>query len=452
MSQEVKRRMFNCDQDTKQNVRREVLDTFSDKLRRSGYSLEQRQDIINSGLVGYVRRRDKAREEGTSIHRGMQGRMVERRLKKAVLKKSWFKKSSNSPESSQPGDMRGPQNTRRSNTTTSQQQDPQVDAPRDPDAVLFVNRTPRGALLSKLKEVEKGIQEMTTTKIRIVEQAGQQLRRLLCTNDPWRKRSCERDMCSTCRGPEKFRGTCYKRNVVYQDICVPCQEMKVVTRYIGESSRSLYERGLDHRKDARDFKEISHIRSHVEEAHPELLPQLLDLFRMEPLQFHRSALDRLVMEALLIAKGQSCLLNKKEEYVRNSIPVVRVEGQGGRLVDESGGQPAQQRHEEGRDDDDEDDNLTVMRDRKRRMRLDDLGDVRAKRSKDDINEASVRDSCHIHPLQNRQKMHQDGRTAKIVKLKDCSKPREGMKSKRNKLNYTNCADIRSFFSKGDSGR
>ena len=96
ISQEVKKKVFNCDNGFSMELRKEVLDRFSVKMRRSGYSLEQRQDILNSGLVGYVRRRDRAMEEGISVRRGMQGRLVERRLSKAIMKKSWFKKAPNS--------------------------------------------------------------------------------------------------------------------------------------------------------------------------------------------------------------------------------------------------------------------------------------------------------------------------------------------------------------------
>ena len=163
-----------------------------------------------------------------------------------------------------------------------------------------MDRTPGGALLSSLKEAERKAQGLVGSKIRLVEQAGRQLRRLLCTNDPWRRRGCEKEMCSTCRGPPKMVGLCYKRNVVYQDICLPCMVGKRISRYIGESSRSLYERGVEQRTDARDHKDLSHIRSHVEEVHPEMLDNLLDLFRMEPIKFHRTAMERLVMEAMLV--------------------------------------------------------------------------------------------------------------------------------------------------------
>ena len=90
-------------------------------------------------------------------------------------------------------------------------------------------------------------------------------------------------------------GLCFKRNMVYKDICLPRRDEKRISRYIGESSRSLYERGLNHREDAKGKKDLSHIRSHVEEVHPEMLENLLDLFRMEPIRFHRTAMERLVM-------------------------------------------------------------------------------------------------------------------------------------------------------------
>ena len=66
-----------------------------------------------------------------------------------------------------------------------------------------------------------------------------------------------------------------------------------------------------------------------------MLDSLLDFFRIEPIKFHRTAMERLVQEAMLVNKKQGRILNLKEEYVRNTLPVMRVEGRVVRNVVES---------------------------------------------------------------------------------------------------------------------
>ena len=57
---------------------------------------------------------------------------------------------------------------------------------------------------------------------------------------------------------------------------------------------------------------------------PKTLPSIP--FQSEVIKQHRSALDRLVHEAVLIRKGGNSLLNLKEEYSGSTLPTLRVEG------------------------------------------------------------------------------------------------------------------------------
>ena len=64
-------------------------------------------------------------------------------------------------------------------------------------------------------------------------------------------------------------GRCYARNVTYKSTCLLCKNQGVNSTYIGETSRSLHERELEHKQDATGAKEISHRRRHLDTAHPE---------------------------------------------------------------------------------------------------------------------------------------------------------------------------------------
>ena len=70
--------------------------------------------------------------------------------------------------------------------------------------------------------------------------------------------------------------------------------------YVGESSRSLYERAREHWEDASKLKEGSHIARHWANKHSEdIIPPD---FQFRVIKKHRSALERQVHEAVHISK------------------------------------------------------------------------------------------------------------------------------------------------------
>ena len=99
--------------------------------------------------------------------------------------------------------------------------------------------------------------------------------------------------CETNGRTEKPPATsCSQRSITYQTWCRDCKEEDekklqyenedgesitptrekkadlALYTYIGESSRSTYERGFEHQRDARDLKTTSHILKHILEKHP----------------------------------------------------------------------------------------------------------------------------------------------------------------------------------------
>ena len=94
--------------------------------------------------------------------------------------------------------------------------------------------------------------------------------------------------------------------------------------YVGESSRSLFERSREHWKQWKSNDKRSHIRKHMELAHKET--EKPD-FVMRAVSYHRSALTRQVGEAVRIGRrgGAGQILNSKSEYDRCHIPRLVVE-------------------------------------------------------------------------------------------------------------------------------
>ena len=95
-------------------------------------------------------------------------------------------------------------------------------------------------------------------------------------------------------------------------------------RYIGETSRSAYERGVEHFKDLEFTRPKSHMLKHAVIHHPDLEPSRVE-FRMKILSSHKTAFERQIREAVLINKHSGVrLMNSKLEYNRCSIPRITV--------------------------------------------------------------------------------------------------------------------------------
>ena len=87
--------------------------------------------------------------------------------------------------------------------------------------------------------------------------------------------------------------------------------------YVGETCRSIYERGLEHWKSYEEGDSESHIlKHHVLHHGGEGQP----LFHLKPVKFYRTALSRQIGEAVRIGKRGCLALNSKAGYNRCEIP------------------------------------------------------------------------------------------------------------------------------------
>ena len=87
--------------------------------------------------------------------------------------------------------------------------------------------------------------------------------------------------------------------------------------YVGESSRSLHERAVEHVRDARTFSAKSHIVKHWMTSHPSLPSPPAMEFSVTG-RF-KDCLSRQISEALMINNSTDVLLNSKGEYGHNSV-------------------------------------------------------------------------------------------------------------------------------------
>ena len=98
---------------------------------------------------------------------------------------------------------------------------------------------------------------------------------------------------------------------------------KNATLYVGETSRSLFERTSEHWQAADSMKEESHMVQHMEESHKgEGKPE----FNFKVVKTFKTALDRQIGEAVRI-EMRGNILNRKGEFNRCSLTRLGVDSQ-----------------------------------------------------------------------------------------------------------------------------
>ena len=91
-------------------------------------------------------------------------------------------------------------------------------------------------------------------------------------------------------------------------------------KYVGETSRSCFERSQEHKNDMQQLKPSSHMLRHILDMHEgELIADIK--FGMEVIRFTRTSWERQMLESVVIQQSTSHnLLNSKSEYNRCSLP------------------------------------------------------------------------------------------------------------------------------------
>ena len=170
---------------------------------------------------------------------------------------------------------------------------------------------------------------MNRFRVKTQEAGGTKLAEMFST-DLAKGESCGRDDCQPC-GSER-RPNCKTQSILYESACTKCndpsspQKQSTEDRigiYVGESSRSLYERSKEHFADAEEFNKGSHMVKHWITTHPD--EDSCPPFKFKVLGSYRDCLSRQVSEALRIQNSTDTLLNSKNEYASNCLARVVVD-------------------------------------------------------------------------------------------------------------------------------
>ena len=185
---------------------------------------------------------------------------------------------------------------------------------------------------------------VTNRRVKMVEMKGTSLGQTFYNRNPWDGAGCSREDCHTCHqgGKQDKKEDCFRRNIMYESRFGTCEDKneqpgeenggrkskKVKTDladpniYVGETSRSLYERVKEHIRDGKNRAEDSHIAKHWDQAH---LGEQMPEFRFKIVRTFRDSLSRQVAEITRIDLRGEHVLNSKSVYSRNRLPRLEIE-------------------------------------------------------------------------------------------------------------------------------
>ena len=130
-----------------------------------------------------------------------------------------------------------------------------------------------------------------------MERGGETIRDMLCRNNPWKNRKCERSSCLVCPTSKEGKGgECRQEGAVYRIQCLKCREESRVAEYWGETARTVYERGEEHVEGLESKWEKNSLWKHSLIYHGGELVRRD--FEMRVIEGHKSPLNRQIHEGL----------------------------------------------------------------------------------------------------------------------------------------------------------
>ena len=351
LGNELVRRLTNMNAEKNdEEERRRIVDHFTSQLKTSGYERRQAREVIISGIKGWLRKRERRQKLGQDFYRGAASTLKQRMRKKLLDPVNWYKTRREDPKTEEDDEEeKGPQSRRRKRK--ERDEEPEIEKSKklrqeDPKTVLFIPYTNGSELAKLLRDAELDMEKTTGYKVKVVEESGEKIKDILHTANPWKGEDCGREKCLLCRTKQitgkGLKSDCSKRSIVYETWCETCLRAEMdkidledmeeeekerkkrgikIYKYVGESARSAFERGLEHQVDLERLEEDSHMLKHISSVHRD--KKLCEVeFGMKVVKFTRSALERQVLESVKIQeeRAKNIILNSKSEYSRCTIP------------------------------------------------------------------------------------------------------------------------------------
>ena len=259
VSNDLVRRLLNSSEDLGKAAKIKIVDEYTQKLANSGYKGEQLKKIITNGIKGYEGKRRRALIAGRELHRTAKESQGARAKKKLLSRTTWFRRRKNNKEPKEGFKEESIRGGGRFNKLKRELKT---------KSVLFVEQSPGGELASKMREVLRGMEQTLGFKIKVAESAGKTLGSMFPISTLEEGAQCGRVSCVTCTQDVEEMPPCTKKNLVYENICLECNpgaakkgELETIKEgapsiYIGETSRSIFERSREHVEGRRKGEDI----------------------------------------------------------------------------------------------------------------------------------------------------------------------------------------------------
>ena len=251
-SNEILRRLKTTHVEVSQTEMEGTIMTLMDELSAMGYAQEWKEKVLRAALIGYMRILEKVRKKEAPRNRKGAETLTSRRFKKLMGNQEWFRIDNGKPDTweiQEPWDNSGKRKSLQRRRTPDS---------RYIESVFFVPHTPESSLKNRLTKMEQGLK--FNTSFRYCESMGRSIRELLVKKDPASEHS-GRESYFPCQSKV---GSCRRQGGIYRISCNTCKEKgQKESVYIGETARTLLDRGFEHLKAMETRNEDSPLVEHA---------------------------------------------------------------------------------------------------------------------------------------------------------------------------------------------
>ena len=281
LTQEGVRRLLNTSQNAPSSIKTQIMSDWDLKMNRSGYDQSFRANVIQAAIKIYNHKILTELNGGRPMYRPAGWNAQERNTEKLVKRQTWY------------------QGTGKERNL----------------APLIIDPTPSGQLEKEINNILKEASRLTGIRVKMCQRGGNKISSA-AKSDPFASKLCDRLECPVCSSPES-NGQCKHSNVGYQLICETCKEQGITATYEGETSKSGYERGIQHVTGLTKKAEDAPLWKHNELVHE----GSADLpFSMVITGRFQKAMIRQESEAIRIRESQSeYQMNSKKEFQQPTI-------------------------------------------------------------------------------------------------------------------------------------
>ena len=319
LRQELLRRLYNSDFGEGASYRCQLISDFIQKMVNSGHKYQYIKSVVLQALTKYSYVIERSELDPTDarfcpVHRPRSFDSDSRKLLKYTNQALWYSHL-------KPGDKykdcwkrwitRKDTHWKKHRGKKHQPYDK-----KNVTSVMFVPKTVDGKLSDEIQGVEDKLSAKLGWCAKVVEKPGQPLHMRFSKSFHMEKGCSRGAECQMCEG----KGSkCTPKRGVYRAICLTCKnmgrEVKDCGIYIGESSRQVGDRVLEHYNKAGKFHKDSFIVRHWTQDH--YLDANRPQFKFTVVRTFKDALSRQLLEAVLIRNEGN--LNAKQEFTSNEL-------------------------------------------------------------------------------------------------------------------------------------